>query len=117
MARLNKDDLVQMDKNYFQSLEKERLVEVAINLHQLAVEQWEKLEENSRNSSRPPSTDNPYQTKTGNKEDVSPTSESKKEQEIECPLEEDLSSKEVQPPPNQQLALKLEKQPKSANLF
>ena len=110
MARLNKDDLVQMDKNYFQSLEKERLVEVAINLHQLAVEQWEKLEENSRNSSRPPSTDNPYQTKTGNKEDVSPTSESKKEQEIECPLEEDLSSKEVQPPPNQQLALKLEEQ-------
>ncbi len=42
MARLNKDDLVQMDKNYFQSLEKERLVEVATNLHQLAVEQWEK---------------------------------------------------------------------------
>ena len=48
VARLNKDDLAQMNKNYFQSLEKQRLVEVATNLHQLAVEQWEKLEENSR---------------------------------------------------------------------
>ena len=70
MARLNKDDLAQMNKNYFQSLEKQRLVEVATNLHQLAVEQWEKLEQNSRNSSRPPSSDNPYQTETENKEDV-----------------------------------------------
>jgi transposase len=54
MAKLNKDDLVQMDKNYFQSLTKERLVEVAANLHQLAVEQCERLEQNSSNSSRPP---------------------------------------------------------------
>ena len=45
------------------SLEKKRLVQVAANLHQLAIEQWEKLEQNSQNSSRPPSTDNPYQTK------------------------------------------------------
>ncbi len=75
MARLNKDDLAQMDKNYFQSLAKERLVEVAINLHQLAVEQWEKLEQNSTNSSRPPSTDNPYQAKTREKEDGSGTTE------------------------------------------
>ena len=42
MAKLNKDDLVQMNKDYFQSLEKQRLVEVATNLHQLAVEQWER---------------------------------------------------------------------------
>lgn len=60
MARLDKNDLAQMNRDYFQSLEKERLVEVATNLHQLAVEQWEKQQENSENSSRPPSSDNPY---------------------------------------------------------
>ena len=75
MARLSKDDLVQMSKHYFQSLEKQRLVEVATNLHQLAVEQWEKLEENSRNSSRPPSSDNPYQAQTREKEDESAITE------------------------------------------
>ena len=85
MARLNKDDLAQMNKDYFQSLEKPRLVEVAANLHQLAIEQWEKLEQNSQNSSRPPSTDNPYQSKTRNKENSSLTSESNQEREKESP--------------------------------
>jgi hypothetical protein len=61
MRQLDKNDLAQMNRDYFQSLEKERLVEVATNLHKLAVEQWEKLQQNSQNSSRPPSSDNPYQ--------------------------------------------------------
>ena len=33
MTRLNKNDQGQMNRDYFQSLEKERLVEVATNLH------------------------------------------------------------------------------------
>jgi transposase len=57
MNRLSKEDLGQMNRNYFQSLNKEKLVEVAGNLHQLAVEQLEKLEKNSSNSSLPPSSD------------------------------------------------------------
>ncbi|MEN9521478.1 MAG: hypothetical protein RLZZ381_4066 [Cyanobacteriota bacterium] len=61
MARLNKEDLAQMNRDYFRSLPKERLVEVADNLYQLAVEQWEKINSNSSNSSQPPSTDNPFQ--------------------------------------------------------
>ncbi len=60
MNRLRKDDLAQMNKDYFDSLEKEKLVEVASNLHQLAVEQLEKLEQNSSNSSLPPSSDSLY---------------------------------------------------------
>jgi transposase len=60
MAGLSKDDLAQMNRDYFQSLEKTRLVEVADNLHQLAVEQWEKINSNSSNSSQPPSGDNPF---------------------------------------------------------
>ncbi len=61
MARLSKDDLAQMNRGYFQSLEKEKLVEVAENLHQLAIEQWEKINSDSSNSSQPPSADNPFQ--------------------------------------------------------
>ena len=57
MHRLSKEDLAQMNRDYFQSLDKEKLVEVAGNLHTLAVEQLERLETNSRNSSLPPSSD------------------------------------------------------------
>jgi transposase len=64
MANLDKDDLSQMNRSYFQSLSQERLVEVADNLHQLATELWEKQQQNSENSSQPPSKDNPYDSKT-----------------------------------------------------
>jgi transposase len=64
MARLKKVDLEQMGERYFESLEPERLVQVAKNLYELAVEQLEKLEQTSRNSSRPPSSDSPYQSST-----------------------------------------------------
>lgn len=57
MNRLRKEDLAQMNRDYFQSLDKEKLLEVAGNLHSLAVEQIEKLEQNSSNSSLPPSSD------------------------------------------------------------
>lgn len=57
MGRLSKEDLTQMNRDYFQSLEKETLVEVADSLHQLAVEQWEKINSNSSNSSQPPYQD------------------------------------------------------------
>jgi transposase len=43
MNRLSKEDLAQMNRDYFQSLDKQKLVEVAGNLHKLAVEQPEKL--------------------------------------------------------------------------
>ena len=49
-----------MNRSYFQSLSQERLVEVADNLHILATELWEKQQQNSENSSQPPSKDNPY---------------------------------------------------------
>lgn len=72
MARLTKADLAQMNRNYFQSLELERLVEVTVNLHELAAEQCERLEQNSHNSSRPPSSDNPYTKKPGKKVILAP---------------------------------------------
>jgi transposase len=63
MAQLDKADLEQMTDDYLQSLEPERLVTVAKNLRALAVEQFEKLEETSKTSSRPPSSDSPYASK------------------------------------------------------
>ena len=68
MAKLDKDDLVQMNEDYFQSLEKERLVEVAKNLHTLATDLWEKQQQSSSNSSQPPSLDNPYSSKSTTEE-------------------------------------------------
>ena len=64
MANLDKDDLSQMNRSYFQSLSQDKLVEVADNLHQLATELWEKQQQNSENSSQPPSKDNPYDSQT-----------------------------------------------------
>ena len=75
MAQLDKNDLVQMNEDYFKSLEKERLVEVAKNLHQLATDLWEKQQQNSENSSQPPSKDNPYNS-NDTIEESNPTSES-----------------------------------------
>ena len=75
MAKLNKDDLAQMNEDYFKSLEKERLVEVAKNLHQLATDLWEKQQQSSENSSQPPSTDNPY-VSLSTTEESNPSSES-----------------------------------------
>ncbi len=68
MAGLDKNDLAQMNEDYFKSLDKKRLVEVAKNLHQLAAELWEKQQLNSENSSQPPSSDNPYVSKSRSEE-------------------------------------------------
>ena len=76
MAQLDKDDLKQMNRSYFQSLSQETLVEVADNLHQLAIELWEKQQQNSENSSQPPSKDNPYVSSLSTTEELSPSSES-----------------------------------------
>jgi hypothetical protein len=80
MNLLGKDDLSQMNRDYFQGLKKEKLVEVAANLHALAVEQLELLEKNSENSSRPPSSDSPY----------SPSSDSSKEIDLDVKATEGI---------------------------
>ena len=49
---------------------------VAKNLHQLATELWEKQQQNSENSSKPPSSDNPYSSNpTTEEKSQSPESE------------------------------------------
>lgn len=85
MNRLSKDDLAQMNQDYLLTLNKEKLVEVAGNLHALAVEQLERLEKNSSNSSKPPSSDSFYQQQVEQKDSeqcqVSETQNSTTEEE------------------------------------
>src|SRR4030042_2759840 len=67
MEHLTKDDLSQIDRSYLQSLENEAVIDVACKLRDFCVKLVERLEQNSRNSSKPPSFDDPYGK--GNKED------------------------------------------------
>jgi hypothetical protein len=61
MEELTKDDLTQMGRVYFQSLKNEILIDVACRLRNFSVELVERLEQNSSNSSKPPSSDSPYE--------------------------------------------------------
>ncbi len=81
MSRLSKADLEQMGEDYFCSLDKKALVEVAKNLYELAVEQFEKLDETSRTSSRPPSSDSPYEK--GKPEGIVPSEETEVKKSVE----------------------------------
>jgi transposase len=101
MARLKKADLEQMGETYFKSLEPERLIEVAKNLHELAIEQLEKLEQTSKNSSRPPSSDSPYKSadhpKVEPKKQVTeePITDAASEVEVETPAEKGFGKRKA----------------------
>lgn len=59
---LHKDDLAQMDKTYFESLTHVEVVTVACRLLETCVTLWERVHQNSNNSSQPPSLDSPYRS-------------------------------------------------------
>jgi len=69
MDQLTKDDLAQIDRTYLQSLEEEQVIDVACKLRDFAVILVERLEQNSSNSSRPPSSDSPYDKGNDDKSD------------------------------------------------
>jgi transposase len=60
MEHVTKNDLAQIDRSYLQSLENEVLIDVACRLRDFCAELMERLEQNSSNSSKPPSSDDPY---------------------------------------------------------
>ncbi len=63
MGMLTKENLAQMNRPYFEGLSYESLINAAYNLRNLAVTLAERLEQDSENSSNPPSSDNPYKKK------------------------------------------------------
>ena len=60
MEHFTKDDLAQLDLPYLQSLDKDRMITVAYQLRNLCVTLVERIDQNSSISSKPPSSDSPY---------------------------------------------------------
>ena len=60
MEKLTKDDLAQMNRVYFKKFDQK----AACRLLDFSVHLVERLEQDSKNSSKPPSSDNPYDKKT-----------------------------------------------------
>ncbi len=60
MNHLTEEDLAQIDRDYLHGLDHEILIDVACRLRDLSIELLERLDQDSSNSSRPPSSDNPY---------------------------------------------------------
>ncbi|MCP4108972.1 MAG: IS66 family transposase, partial [Desulfobacteraceae bacterium] len=75
--KLAKDDLAQMNRPYFQSSEHECLVEAACDLPGFGTELPERLGQNSRNSSGPPSSDSPFEK--GNENNPAPSEPDEKD--------------------------------------
>lgn len=90
MERLTKDDLTQMDRGYFESLAPEALIYLACRLRDFSVDLVERLEQNSKNSSRPPSSDSPYDKGTGKESE----SESEENDKDVCSEDENNSSED-----------------------
>lgn len=91
MERLTKDDLAQMNRAYFEKLGHKILVDVACKLLDLSVDLVERLEQDSKNSSKPPSSDNPYD-KTGNKDSSSSGNDTEKASDEDENAREETSS-------------------------
>jgi len=94
MDYLTKDDLAQIDRAYLQKLENETVIDMACKLRDLSVELLERLEQNSGNSSKPPSSDNPYDK--GNCKDDDAKSSSAEDKENKT-TEEGASAESSQP--------------------
>lgn len=101
MEQLTKDDLAQMDRPYFEKLSHEKLIEVAINLRSFGLAVLEQLEKNSENSSKPPSSDNPYKKprkkKKASKQEKSDDS-SKGKEDTEASSDDESSTDEASSP-------------------
>jgi len=56
----NKRRPCEIDRTYLQNLEKETVIDVACKLRDFGISLVERLEQTSRNSPKPPSSDSPY---------------------------------------------------------
>src|SRR3954453_21868268 len=72
MTRTGPVDLSGMDRRFFEALSPDAGIELLCRLHALAIEQAEKLERDSTNSSRPPSSDGPFGPASGTSTGVAP---------------------------------------------
>lgn len=61
MKKITPKDLAQINKESLGSLTKEEVINFTLRLKDQCIELYERLNKNSRNSSKPPSSDNPFQ--------------------------------------------------------
>lgn len=100
MEKLTKDDLAQMNRAYFKKLDQEALVEAACRLLDLSVHLVERLDQDSKNSSKPPSSDSPYDKKS-NKDFASSDSDNENaSDEDESTAEENSSDQDKNSKPD-----------------
>jgi len=95
MEKLTKDDLAQMNQAYFEKLGHKTLVEVACKLLDLSVHLIERLEQNSKNSSKPPSLNNPFDKKR-NKDSASSDNNTKNASDEDEGTPEEKSSDQAE---------------------
>jgi transposase len=88
MEKLTKDDLAQMNRVYFEKLDQKTLIEVACKLLYFGVHLVERLEQDSKNSSKPPSSDNPYDKQNNKDSDSSDNDNENAPEEEEKDAEE-----------------------------
>ncbi len=74
--KLTSEDLNQITPEYLEKMRKSDLLRLTIRLRNLGIDLYERLSINSGNSSRPPSSDNPFEKhKTKEGVDVEPSDE------------------------------------------
>jgi transposase len=93
MSDLSKEDLAKMNKPYLEGLNHESLVDVAYELRNVVIEQLEILEKDSRTSSKPPSSDDPYKKDRDDSSSEDSEDNDEKEEKDQSDSPEDGSEK------------------------
>jgi len=97
MEKLVKKDLAKMTLPYLKNLDHETLVDISFELRNVVIDLFERLEKNSKNSSKPPSSDNPYDK--GEPKDSNPENADDANKEDQKPDPEELND-EPEPKPD-----------------
>ena len=94
MEHLTKDDLAKMNRPYLENLNQEILVDIAFDLRNVVIHLMERVEMNSSNSSKPPSSDNPFDKKPEESDDADTeeSDDTDKKDETNQPEESDAES-------------------------
>jgi hypothetical protein len=67
---INPIDLAQINRESLEKLTKADIISLALKLRDYGIELYERLNQNSSNSSRPPSSDSPFNNKTNDSDNA-----------------------------------------------
>ena len=81
IMKIEREDLAKMTLPYLKSLDHETLVDISFELRNVVIDLLERLDMNSKNSSKPPSSDDPYKKKPKDQESKKSDDEDKKDED------------------------------------